>query len=459
MPENIFSKNDFGNNFVFGVASSAFQTEGAHNVHGKGPSIWDIFCLKGKIKKNENAFSACEFYSRYKSDLLLMRQMNIRNFRFSLSWPRILPDGTKNKINYKGIEFYNNVIDTCLELGITPWITLYHWDLPQALEEKGGWANREIINWFSDYAKVCINAFGDRVKNWMILNEPMVFTGAGYFMGIHAPGKMGLKFFLPAVHHACLVQGIIPKLLRNEANDLQIGSTFSCSHIDPYTNTEKNIKASLRTDTVLNRLFLEPALLGAYPVKDIRSIEKIYDKMNANDDRYLRADYDFIGIQVYTREVVKHAWYVPYLKAKIIPASRRKVKHTLMNWEVYPQSIYNIIKKISRLNPHMDIYITENGAAFNDIPKNNSINDLERMAYIQSYLEQVLKAKNEGAKVKGYFVWSFTDNFEWAEGYTPRFGLVYVDFKTQQRIVKKSGIWYSAFLKGEPVLYKEKEYY
>ncbi len=257
MPEHLFDKNDFGSNFVFGVASSAFQTEGAYNVHGKGPSIWDVFCLKGKIKNNDNAFSACEFYSRYKSDLLLMRQMNIRNFRFSLSWPRILPEGTGNKINYRGIEFYNEVIDTCLELGITPWITLYHWDLPQVLEEKGGWANREIINWFSDYAKVCINAFGDRVKNWMVLNEPMVFTGAGYFMGVHAPGKMGLKYFLPAVHHASLVQGIIPKLLRSEERNLKIGSTFSCSHIDPYTHSEKNIKASVRVDTLLNRLFMD----------------------------------------------------------------------------------------------------------------------------------------------------------------------------------------------------------
>ncbi len=197
-------------------------------------------------------------------------------------------------------------------------------------------------------------------------------------------------------------------------------------------------------------------MLGIYPVKDVKSIEKIYDKMHANDEKQIKADYDFIGLQVYTREVVKHAWYVPYMKAKIIPASKRKVKHTLMNWEVYPQSIYNIIKKVSELNPAIDIYVTENGAAFNDIPKSNSVNDLERTAYIQSYLEYVLKAKKEGANVKGYFVWSFTDNFEWAEGYTPRFGLVYIDFKTQQRIVKNSGMWYSSFLKGESVLQKEK---
>ncbi len=459
MTGHILNKQAFGSDFVFGVSSSAFQTEGAYNIHGKGLSIWDTYCIKGKIKNNDNAFYACDFYSRYKSDLLLMRQMNIRNFRFSISWPRILPYGTVKHINYKGIDFYNRVIDTCLELGITPWITLYHWDLPQALENKGGWVNRNIVNWFSDYAKICVHAFGDRVKRWMVLNEPMVFTGAGYFMGVHAPGKMGLKNFLPAVHHACLVQGIIPALLKNEKKDIKTGTTFSFSYIESCNNHEKNIKAALRADTLLNRLFIEPALLGKYPVNDLKSIERIFDMMHPDDENNLKAAYDFVGVQVYTREVVKHVWYVPYIKAKIISASKRKVKHTLMNWEVYPPSIYNIIKKVSNLNPSIDIYITENGAAFNDIQYNHTVFDTERTAYIQAYLEQVLKAKNEGANVKGYFVWSFTDNFEWAEGYTPRFGLVYVDFKTQQRIIKNSGKWYSSFLKGESVLQKETLYH
>jgi len=322
----------------------------------------------------------------------------------------------------------------------------FHWDLPAELEKKGGWTNREIVYWFYDYADAVSKKFGDRVKKWMILNEPMVFTGAGYFLGVHAPGKRGLDNFLRAVHHAVLVQGFTPKLIRNNVKGAEIGSTFSCSHLEPYSQREADMLATNRADLLLNRLFLEQALGKAYPVDEFKSLRKIYDFVGQDDEKYFRSDLDFIGIQNYTREIVKNAWYIPYLKAKIVPAKKRLVPHTLMNWEIHPPSIYNILKKMQQYPEIKKIYITENGAAFDDQLVDGKIQDVERVNFIQSYLQQVLKAKNEGVNVKGYFAWTFTDNFEWAEGYRPRFGLVHVDFKTQKRTIKDSGIWYKNFL-------------
>lgn len=436
---------DFGPDFVWGVASSAYQTEGAHNIDGKGLSIWDDFTSRGKARYREHANHATDFYHRYVHDLALMRSMHIRNFRFSISWSRIFPNGT-GKINPKGLEFYHRLIDTALELGIEPWITLYHWDLPLALEQRGGWTNREVLHWFENYAVLCAKEFGDRVKRWMVLNEPMVFTGAGYFMGVHAPGRRGLIPFLKATHHAVLVQGHIPSVLRYYIPDAKIGTTYSCSHLDPYSSSESDLRATQRADILLNRLFLEPTIGRHYPVNEFRTMERIFDHIGPRDDHFMQGKYDFIGIQNYTREVVTGAWYIPYLKARLVPANKRKVPHTLMNWEVYPDAIYHSLKKFAAYPEVKEIFITENGAAFQDVVDGNRVHDPQRMHYLQSYLEKVLQAKQEGAPVKGYFIWSFTDNFEWAEGYTPRFGIVHVDFKTQQRRVKDSGKWYASFI-------------
>src|SRR3954451_7741059 len=229
-------RKDFGEDFKWGVSTAAFQIEGAYNTDGKGPSIWDVFSSRrGKIYQNHHAKVSCDFYNRYLQDLILMRSLAIPNYRFSLSWSRLFPDGI-GRYNCKGVEYYNHVIDCCLELGIQPWITLYHWDLPYALQKKGGWTNREIINWFSEYVSFCIERFGDRVKHWMVLNEPMVFTGAGYFLGIHAPGKKGLSNFLAAIHHAAMCQSEGARVARSIRNDLKIGTTFSCSHIESLSN-------------------------------------------------------------------------------------------------------------------------------------------------------------------------------------------------------------------------------
>lgn len=442
-----FNKKDFGNDFAWGIASSAIQTEGAATIDGKGLSIWDEFASrKNKIFSNHTPAVASDFYNNYRKDIELIKDMGIPNFRFSLSWSRILPDGI-GEVNTKGIEFYHKVIDTCIELGIEPWITLYHWDLPLPLEKKGGWTNREIIHWFQEYVEVCVNAFKDKVKHWMIINEPLGFTGAGYYLGVHAPGRKGLGNFLSAMHHAVLCQAIGFKTIKKLQPDSEVGTTFSCAYVTPYSDSEKDKRAALKIDTVLNRSFIEPSLGLGYPFDSIPFLKKIKKYMHKGDEELMKADFDFIGIQIYTREVVKHCFYIPFLNAKLVPADKRKVYRTLMDWEVYPEAIYEMIKKYNGYNGIKKLIITENGSSFPDEPVDNIVDDKDRKHYLQLYLEQVLKAKHEGYKVSGYFVWSLTDNFEWREGYRQRFGLVYVDFKTQMRIIKESGKWYREFLR------------
>jgi len=442
-----FSKDDFGEDFKWGVSTAAYQIEGAHDKDGKGMSIWDNFSnKKGKISNGHHGNIACDFYNHYASDIALIHKLKIPNYRFSISWSRIIPNGV-GAVNYKGIEFYNRVIDFCLELGIEPWITLYHWDLPEELQKKGGWVNREVLNWFSDYVQCCLKHFGNRVKNWMVLNEPMVFTGAGYFLGVHAPGKKGLSNFLAAAHHAALCQAEGGRILRSYQSDFKIGTTFSYSHIDPLReNHERDAKAAVKVDALLNRFFLEPLLGLGYPVKDLKILQKMERFMKAGDEAKLAFQMDFIGLQNYTRERVSYAPLMPFVQAKIVKANKRNVPHTLMNWEIYPPCIYNALKRLHNYSSIKEILVTENGAAFVDHVVNNEVHDTERLQYLKDHIAQVLQAKREGVNVKGYFVWTLMDNFEWAEGFHPRFGLIHVDFTTQERIIKSSGKWFSQLI-------------
>ncbi|MCT4118797.1 GH1 family beta-glucosidase [Elizabethkingia anophelis] len=443
----LLTKEAFGKDFIWGVSTAAYQIEGAHNLDGKGPSVWDKFVQKrNKIFRNHTGDIACDHYNRYIDDLYLMHSMNIHNYRFSVSWSRILPEGT-GRINQAGIDFYNRLIDLSLELGITPWITLYHWDLPHSLEVKGGWTNRDVKDWFGDYVAICVKNFGDRVKNWMVLNEPTVFSAAGYFFGVHAPGRKSIEGFLAAAHHAALAQAHGARVIKTLQPESNVGTTFSCSHVEAYTNREKDIKAAKKADLLLNRLFIEPLLGMGYPVNEIKTLRRIEKYIKQNDERDLKFDMDFIGIQNYTREIIRYAMFVPFLHAKIVNAKDRNVEMTTMEWEVYPGSIYHILKKFQAYENIPPLIITENGAAFSDTLQNNVVHDPKRLQYIQNILQQVLRAKQEGVNVNGYFVWTFLDNFEWAEGYHPRFGLVYVDFQTQQRTVKSSGHWYADFIK------------
>jgi len=441
------NRKDFGEAFYWGVSNAAYQIEGANKIDGKGLSIWDVFTQKkNKIFKGQNGNVACDYYNKFTEDIFLIYQLKIPNYRFSISWSRIFPNGVSH-INYKGIDFYNRVIELCLELGIEPWITLYHWDLPEALQKKGGWANRDIVNWFSEYIACCIKHFGNRVSRWIILNEPMVFTGAGYFLGIHAPGEKGLNNFLAAAHHAALCQAIGARIIKSLQTESFVGTSFSYSHLEPYRKDhEKDQKATLKVDALLNRLFIEPLLGLGYPVNDLPILKRMEKYILANDMQDLKSEVDFIGLQVYTRELIKYAPLMPFVQAKLIKASDRFVHHTIMNWEVHPNSIYEASKRFNKYEGVKQIIVTENGAAFDDELNNNTVRDELRTDYLKTHLNKLLKAKNEGVKVNGYFIWTLTDNFEWAEGYKPRFGLVHVDFDTQKRTIKDSGLWYKDFL-------------
>ena len=448
MTNNTFSKEDFGNDFLWGISSSALQTEGSIASDGKGESNWDVFVTKPKkIAHDDTHFEAANFYTHYKTDIALIKQMGIKNFRFSLSWARILPNGV-GTVNQAGLDFYHNVIDCCIENGIEPFVTLYHWDLPQELEKKGGWTNRDILLWFEEYTQVCVTAFKDKVRYWMVLNEPMVFTGGGYFLGVHAPGKKGFENFIPAMHHAVLCQAIGYKTIKAIDAMAQVGTTYSCSYITSLTSSEKDKKAAIRVDALLNRLFIEPSLGLGYPVDVLPFLKKIKKYQLPTDETLMQVPFDFIGIQNYTREVIAHSIYTPYINAKIIPADKRKVFFTAMDWEVYPEAIAKMIEKFDAYPGVKKIIITENGAAFPDEVIDGCIDDHHRSHFIKSYLEQVLMAKQTSAKVAGYFVWSLTDNFEWAEGLKKRFGLVHIDYDTQKRTIKNSGWWYKTFLEN-----------
>ncbi|RYU92225.1 beta-glucosidase [Mucilaginibacter terrigena] len=445
-PDTSFSKQLFGDDFAWGVSTAALQIEGSCDADGKGASIWDTFTAKkGKVLNGDKPGIACDFYNRYEQDIDLVKELNIPNFRFSISWSRILPVGEGN-INQAGIDHYNKVIDYCLKQGVEPWVTLYHWDLPQALEDKGGWTNRDIVGWFSNFAEICAQNFGDRVKNWMVMNEPAVFTGAGYFLGIHAPGRRGLRNFLPAIHHVVLSIVAGARVLRKLCPAAQIGNTFSCSYIEPYADKPKHINAAKRADVLINRLYIEPLLGLGYPTDEITALKGISKYIQPGDEANMSFDFDFIGIQNYTREIVKYSFFTPYIGASLVKAEKRNVKLTDMKWEVYPPAIYHMLKKFSAYPQIKKLIVTENGAAFPDSVADGRVDDPKRVKYLQTHLQQVLKAKQEGCNVQGYFVWTLTDNFEWAEGYHPRFGLVYVDFETQQRIIKSSGRWFAQLL-------------
>ena len=435
---------DFGDGFYWGVATSAYQIEGAYNRDGKGESIWDRFTDKpNNVKDKSNGREATDFYNRYEDDLKLLQHLNFRNFRFSFSWPRILPDGT-GKANEKGIDFYNRLIDTCLELGIEPWASLYHWDLPQKLQECGGWSNREIVGWFSEYTDLCTRRFGDRISHWIVLNEPASFTTLGYLSGNHAPQLSSINKFLASVHHACLCQSSGGRIIRDNVKNSHVGTTFSCAHTTPQKKSAFHQRAASRLDVMLNRLFIEPALGMGYPVEEVPFLRKIDRFIQPEDHEKLIFDFDFIGIQNYFKVTSKPS-LLPLIWANRVQPDR-EAEVTEMGWEVAPEGIYDIIRQFAKYNIK-ELIVTENGAAFADRLTDGRIHDQQRISYFKRYLHQVLRAKNDGANVTGYFAWTFVDNFEWDEGFRPRFGLVYNDVKTQERIVKDSGLWFQQLLK------------
>jgi len=439
----------FPKGFYWGAATAAYQIEGAWDADGKGESIWDRFAhTPGKIKDGTNGDVACDHYHRWRDDIALMRRLNLNSYRFSVAWPRIQADGT-GKPNPKGVDFYSRLVDALLEARIRPMVTLYHWDLPQKLEDAGGWTNHDLAGWFADYAEIMARALGDRVEHWSLLNEPAAFLSLGYLDGTHAPGRKSVLDFLRATHVANLAQGAGFRAVKAVRPRARVGSVFSMSPCEPATNSEEDRAATERAHAITNLWFLEPALRGRYPDAFAFSPAP-FMKIHQDDMERVRAPLDFLGINLYYRTIVSAPTLGDRLSDRrflLLPARMvggEKGPKTDHDWEVWPRSLYDIVMRITRDYQRPVLEITENGCAYNDGPgANGRVNDVRRIDYHQQYLTELARAIREGADVRGYHVWSLVDNFEWAEGSRQRFGLVYVDFATQKRTVKASGEWYA----------------
>ena len=428
------------NDLIWGVTIAAAQTEGAYNIDGKGASIWDKFTEKRrKIKDGSNAKVAIDFYHRYKEDIDLAAHIGLKIFRFSVSWPRILPEGT-GKINLKGIEFYNKVIDYCLEAGLEPWITTYHWDLPQKLQELGGWTNRDVVSWYTDYVSVLRDHFADRVTHWILINEGIVCMGGGYFLGVHAPGKIGISNFLASTHHLLLAQAKGLKILKQKEG-LQVGTAISCTKIEPYKNTSRDIRTAKRIDTLMNRLFIEPHLGMGYPEKDLPILKGMSKYCEENDIQDLAADFDFWGIQTYTREVVKSAWYIPYLGAMLVKPKHRNVETSIMGWETYSDGIPYFLERFAKYDPDKPLWLSECGMALAE-----DEDDSKRIDYYKKVIVGMDTVLRKGVRLQGILLWTLVDNFEWAEGYIPKFGIASFDPNTLDRTLKKTAHWLQDYL-------------
>jgi beta-glucosidase len=440
------ARGDFGDDFTWGVAHASYQVEGAWDADGKGPSIWDTFTRRPrKIKDGTSGDVACDFYHRYPEDTALVKDLGFDAQRFSISWPRVLPEGT-GRVNAKGLDFYSRVVDECLEAGVDPWVTLYHWDLPEALQRQGGWANRSIVGWFEEFVGTVVDALGDRVQDWMVFNEPCSFVLGGYLSGLHAPGIRSLRQMLAATHHVNLCQAVGAETIRARCPEANVGTTHIITPMRTKADTPKHRKAAATLDAFANRIFLEPNFGLGYPTDASPLIKGIERYVLPGDDEAIEVSWDFIGVQYYTRLLAKPV-PIPLLGA--IPwmtKDHRNYEITAMGWEVQPDGLHEALHKVHAYDPSVPLVVTENGAAFPDHREGDRVHDPRRTDFYRAHLAQVLRAQADGLDIGGYFCWSLMDNFEWAEGYVPRFGLTYVDYETQERVVKDSGRWFRDFL-------------
>lgn len=430
-------------NFIWGVATSSFQIEGATHEGGRGPSIWDTFCkVPGKVANGDTGDVACDHYHRYNEDLDLMKWMGVDAYRFSVAWSRVLPNGV-GAINNAGLDFYDRIVDGALERGIQPWLTMYHWDLPQALQDRGGWNNREIVGWFEEYADVLTSRLGDRVKHWMTLNEPLCSAWIGHLYGDMAPGIKDLQTALNASHHLLMSHGIASQITRSNVKDAKVGIVINVTPAVPATDSEDDHRAATLADGFDNRWFLNPVFGQPYPEDVIEALGKS-PQIAAGDMTLINQPMDFLGVNFYFRQTISSNPQGSPLPIKNI--RRENVKRTAMDWEVHAPAFEEILTRIHREYKPREMYITENGSAWNDMMVAGEIDDQERISYLQSHLEAMFAAEKLGAPICGYFAWSFMDNFEWAYGYDKRFGLVYVDYNSQKRTPKKSAHFYRDLL-------------
>lgn len=434
--------------FLWGAATSAYQIEGGVHEGGRGESIWDRFCkVPGRIKGGENADVACDHFHMWKSDVALMKSLGIQSYRFSLAWPRLQPLGSGDR-NQSGIDFYSRLIDELLANGIRPFPTLYHWDLPQPLQDRGGWASRETADRFADYAQLATRAYADRCSHWLIFNEPSMFVNLGHLSGIHAPGLKDPALAMRAGHIVNLAQGKSFRAMKAVSPKLRIGSAFSMSQAYPASDADDDIRAAERFHAWENIWYLEPALHGRYPQAITPTPEKLLD-IRPGDMEQVRAPFDFIGINNYSRAVIQNDPHFPIPFVAVGWLAGESGSKTDVQWEVYPRGLYEITMRIWR-DYRLPIEITENGAAYNTAPGGDGeIPDQPRIDFYNSYIHELARAVADGAHVHGYHAWSLLDNFEWNEGYTPRFGLVYVDYNTLSRTPKASAKWYAKLIAAQ----------
>ncbi|MEA4882226.1 MAG: GH1 family beta-glucosidase [Clostridia bacterium] len=435
---------EFPKSFIWGAATAACQIEGAAQEGGKGESIWDRFSrIPGNVANGDTPEEACDHYHRFREDVELMRELRLGAYRFSIAWPRIYPNGA-GKPNRKGLDFYNELVDALLDAGITPMATLYHWDLPQALQDKGGWENRDTASRFADYSACVFEALGDRVGLWITHNEPFVTSFAGHYAGEHAPGKRSLQSALAAAHHLLLSHGQAVRAFREVGRSgSRIGITLNMAPVYPSTSSAEDARAAALWDGALNRWFADPVFRGSYPddMLQLYSDAASMPAIHKGDMEIIGSPVDFLGVNYYNPSIVMSDRAAqPFGFAGV---RRGDLPVTDMGWEVYPEGLYDLMMRIKNDYAPASIYITENGAAYPDtLTPQGTVDDDERLDYIRRHLVQLHRAIQDGVPVDGYFVWSLLDNYEWAHGYAKRFGITYVDYHTQKRIPKKSALWY-----------------
>lgn len=444
-PQAKFAPFKFPPEFSFGTATAAYQIEGAWNEDGKGESIWDRFShTVGKVKGGYTGDVACDSYHRYKEDVELLKKLNVKSYRFSISWPRIQAEGS-GKPNEKGFDHYKRVTDALLEAKIRPLCTLYHWDLPQKLEDAGGWPNRDLAGRFTEYAEIVTRALGDRISHWCIFNEPWVFTFLGYSRGIHAPARSNFADCMRSTHVVNIAQGQAFRAMKAVNPKLQIGTAFSMAHCQPATNSEEDRKAADRAHAIGNVWFVQPAIKGEYPPAFVGPNPLEMMGVKSGDLELCRAPLDFLGINYYRRQLVSA---IPPGEGESAAGVYNFDAHegplTDFAWEVWPSGFYELLMRISHEYKGTPMEITENGCSYLDAPdEQGHVPDERRIQFLRGYLSELGRAMQHGASVRAYYHWSLMDNFEWAEGYSQRFGLVYVDFRSQKRTMKDSGKWYA----------------
>jgi len=439
----------FPPDFLWGAATAAYQIEGAWNEDGKGESIWDRFShTPGKIHNGDTGDMACDHYHRWREDVALMKNLGLKAYRFSIAWTRILPAG-RGAVNAAGLKFYSDLVDALLEAGITPYVTLYHWDLPQTLQDEGGWPNRATAEAFAEYAEIVTRALGDRVKNWITLNEPWVSAQIGYREGRHAPGHTDLAESLAASHTLLLAHARALPVIRRNSPGASVGITLNLGPQVPASTSFADRREASLADGFVNRWFLDPLTGRGYPLDVAQQLGARLDFVQPGDLEKIAAPIDFLGVNYYTRTIARAS--IPE-RENAPQTIFRGAEITDMGWEVYPQGLYNLLGRLHFDYNFPAYYVTENGAAFPDqLDATGQVNDSARTRYIQRHVQMLHKTIQAGIPLQGYFVWSLMDNFEWDKGYSMRFGITYIDYVSQRRILKQSGIEYQQLIRANAV--------